>query len=271
MSEFDEILGSVYLGGKDINDEIPRLMSDIQKGELLDLKDILYLSNLFHAEICNESGLVKDKGLVLKYASLMKRFISLIELGDYDKHLSDKQKEIDVVLSNLFQRINASELNKSTPVKDCYDVADPQYRDEVSKLMSLLFNALGSKFSLERWIELKDNKHKEDEIDISEALSLSDLLNLEKGQELVNQIKTRYKNIKGKRLKLLLLSLQKLDLLPQERMGQKFHNACKEEFNWDVSSYEAMRSYVYNEYTDNDECLKMEEFISNITKRTERK
>tara|TARA_B110000285_G_C15138189_1_gene628677 strand:- start:2956 stop:3831 length:876 start_codon:yes stop_codon:yes gene_type:complete len=141
--------------------------------------------------------------------------------------------------------------------------------------------AIDSNFSIDyykqyykRVIELInqiDFEKKEVETVKSEAPTLSDLINFEQGQELVNQIKIKYKNIKGKRLKLLLLSLQKLDLLPQERMGQKFHNACKEEFNWDVSSYEAMRSYVYNEYTDNDECLKMEEFISNITKRTEHK
>lgn len=93
---------------------------------------------------------------------------------------------------------------------------------------------------------------------------LSDLITHQKSVEIVEGIKIRYKNIKGKRLKLLLLALQELDLLPTERIAQKFYNCCKAEFGWDVASYQAMNGYQFNEYTDNIELDNMKNFLKEI-------
>lgn len=93
---------------------------------------------------------------------------------------------------------------------------------------------------------------------------LSDLITHENSIKLVEEIKIQFKNIKGKRLKLLLISLQELNLLPIDRTAKKFHDCCKAEFSWNVASYEAMNNYLYNERIDKEQVGKMKHFISNI-------
>ncbi|MCH2229850.1 MAG: hypothetical protein MK105_05860 [Crocinitomicaceae bacterium] len=95
-------------------------------------------------------------------------------------------------------------------------------------------------------------------------LGLAELITHQKSQALANQISIRYKNIKGKQLKLLLISLKELGLFPNERMDRKFHTACKDFFDWDIGSYEAMRRYKYNENVDKEECELMKDFLTNI-------
>lgn len=94
--------------------------------------------------------------------------------------------------------------------------------------------------------------------------SLSDLITHEKNKEIVERIKIQYKNIKGKRLKLLLITLQELHLFPLEGSALAFHNACKTEFNWDIASYQAMNGYDSNIHVDTDELNKMRGFINTI-------
>lgn len=93
---------------------------------------------------------------------------------------------------------------------------------------------------------------------------LSDLITHPKSPEIVNGIKTQYKNIKGKRLKLLLLALQELDLLPKERTAKKFHNLCESEFTWKIASYNAMNGYEYNEGVDFNEFVNMKQYIKSL-------
>ena len=98
----------------------------------------------------------------------------------------------------------------------------------------------------------------------TEEKTLSDLITHQKSVEIVEGIKIQYKNIKGKRLKLLLLALQELNLLPKERIAKKFYNCCKAEFGWDVASYTAMNDYQFNEYTDKFELDNMKNFLKEI-------
>ncbi len=98
----------------------------------------------------------------------------------------------------------------------------------------------------------------------TEKKTLSDLITHQKSVEIVEGIKIQYKNIKGKRLKLLLLALQELNLLPKERIAKKFYNCCKAEFGWDVASYTAMNDYQFNEYTDKIELDNMKKFLEKI-------
>ena len=95
-------------------------------------------------------------------------------------------------------------------------------------------------------------------------LNLSSLITHQESIKIVESIKIQYKNIKGKRLKLLLLAFQELELLPSERIAQKFHQYCKDEFNWNISSYNAMNGYEYNANTDEDELLSMKQFLEKV-------
>ena len=94
--------------------------------------------------------------------------------------------------------------------------------------------------------------------------ALKDIITHIMSQEIVEGIKVQYKNIKGKRLKLLLLAFQELGLIPRERTAKKFHNLCKVEFEWEIASYNAMNGYDYNEYADNEELNSMIGFIESL-------
>lgn len=94
--------------------------------------------------------------------------------------------------------------------------------------------------------------------------TLSDIITHPKKTEITEGIKTQYKNIKGKRLKLLLMALQELNLLPKERIALKFHNLCKSEFDWDIASYQAMNDYQYNDYQDQTELDHMKQYLENL-------
>lgn len=94
--------------------------------------------------------------------------------------------------------------------------------------------------------------------------TLSDLITHSKGIEIVEGIKIQYKNIRGKRLKLLLLAFQELGILPKERIAQRFYDCCKSEFNWDIASYQAMNDYKFNDVTDKPELCEMEQYLENL-------
>lgn len=96
--------------------------------------------------------------------------------------------------------------------------------------------------------------------------SLSDIITHEKSIDIVEGIKIQYKNIKGKRLKLLLLAFQDLELLPKERIAKKFHDCCKNEFNWDIASYNAMNGYLYNNTIDSVEFNSMKQYLETLIK-----
>ncbi len=96
--------------------------------------------------------------------------------------------------------------------------------------------------------------------------TLSELITHQKSTEIVENIKIQYKNIKGKRLKLLLIAFQALELLPKDRIAQKFYNCCKNEFKWDIASYNAMNGYNFNQRTDNDEFTGMKQHLETLIK-----
>lgn len=93
---------------------------------------------------------------------------------------------------------------------------------------------------------------------------LADLITHLKSKDIIQGIKVQYKNIKGKRLKLLLLAFQDLQLLPNDGIAKKFHNCCTNEFEWDIASYNAMQGYDFNDKNDNEEREKMKLYIKGI-------
>lgn len=94
--------------------------------------------------------------------------------------------------------------------------------------------------------------------------TLSSLITHHENDAIVEAVKIKYKNIKGKRLKLLLLAFQQLGLLPSERIANKFHECCKREFDWDIATYTAMNDYSYNTETDAEILNGMKEFLQSL-------
>jgi hypothetical protein len=94
--------------------------------------------------------------------------------------------------------------------------------------------------------------------------TLSDLITIKNSIEISERIKVQYKNIKGKRLKLLLLAFQDLELIPKDRVAKTFHNCCKNDFEWDIASYNAMNGHTYNDKLDEDEFNSMKKFIESL-------
>ena len=95
---------------------------------------------------------------------------------------------------------------------------------------------------------------------------LSDLITHKNSIEIVEVIKTQYKNIKGKRLKLLLLALQELSLIPKDRINQKFYDCCMAEFGWNIASYTAMNDYKFNAVIDKNELEEMKKHIETLAR-----
>jgi hypothetical protein len=62
------------------------------------------------------------------------------------------------------------------------------------------------------------------------------------------------------------MAFQELELLPKERIAKKFHECCLKEFNWDIATYTAMNSSIFNEVNDNEELDSMKEYIKTIIK-----
>ena len=139
------------------------------------------------------------------------------------------------------------------PLEKKKDKENPFLVDEFGKYEPVIIEALDYwKSELQK---LKSGKETQKE------KTLSDLITHQNSVEIVEGIKIQYKNIKGKRLKLLLLALQELNLLPNERIAQKFYDCCKAEFGWDVASYPAMNDYQYNERTDLTELNSMKQYL----------
>jgi len=63
-----------------------------------------------------------------------------------------------------------------------------------------------------------------------------------------------------------LLAFQDLGLLPKERIALKFHGYCRNEFDWDISSYNAMNGYSYNKNIDKVEFNSMKQYIETSSK-----
>ena len=112
---------------------------------------------------------------------------------------------------------------------------------------------------------LNDSRHSQIG-ELPKLKKLNDIITHQKSIEIVENIKIQYKNIKGKQLKILLLAIQELGLFPKERSVKKFYDYCKNEFDWDIASYNAMNGYSFNEGTDKVEFDKMIQFLEKVIK-----
>ena len=118
--------------------------------------------------------------------------------------------------------------------------------------------------------KLSQSTETKTEQEISKLEKLEDLITHTRAAEIIKNIKVKYKNIKGKQLKLLLLALQQCELLPIENIASKFHRCCSNEFNWDIASYVAMNGHKFNEISETDQLNKMIDFLNQQKTNTKR-
>ncbi len=211
--------------------------------------DILQLKENFSKDDLPE--IFKHKQQYIEYRTKTHRtFLSLAFFID----------KLDRVTKSLFDYFKETEQNefeafeiKAIPVNSIAEAIQGFKKGQTKFTLptNILFNTSTSKALPPQPTTKQNNK-------------LSDLITHQKSIEIVEGIKIQYKNIKGKRLKLLLLALQELNLLPNERIAQKFYDCCKAEFGWDVASYTAMNDYQFNEYTDKIELDNMKKFLEKI-------
>tara|TARA_R110000824_G_scaffold209263_4_gene395067 strand:- start:1269 stop:2090 length:822 start_codon:yes stop_codon:yes gene_type:complete len=101
-----------------------------------------------------------------------------------------------------------------------------------------------------------------------DAETLSSLITHEQSDLIVSKLKVDFKNIKGKGLKILLMALQKVDLIPTNQNVSSFHRSCENEFNWEIASYVALNdSKFHNDKRDLRDLNNMINKLENI-KRT---
>jgi len=195
----------------------------------------------------------KHKQLYIEYRTKThKTFLSLAffinELDKIAKSLFDYFKETE---QNEFEAFEI----KAIPVNSIAEAIQGFKKGQTKFTLptNFLFNTSTSKALPPQPTTKQNNK-------------LSDLITHQKSIEIVEGIKIQYKNIKGKRLKLLLLAFQDLELLPKERIAQKFYDSCKCEFDWDVASYNAMNGYQFNDVTDSVEFNSMKQYLETLIK-----
>jgi len=195
----------------------------------------------------------KHKQLYIEYRTKThKTFLSLAffinELDKIAKSLFDYFKETE---QNEFEAFEI----KAIPVNSIAEAIQGFKKGQTKFTLptNFLFNTSTSKALPPQPTTKQNNK-------------LSDLITHQKSIEIVEGIKIQYKNIKGKRLKLLLLAFQDLELLPKERIAQKFYDSCKCEFDWDVASYNAMNGYNFNDVTDSVEFNSMKQYLETLIK-----
>jgi len=213
--------------------------------------DILQLKENFSKDDLPE--IFKHKQQYIEYRTKTHRtFLSLAFFID----------KLDRVTKSLFDYFKETEQNefeafeiKAIPVNSIAEAIQGFKKGQTKFTLptNFLFNTSTSKALPPQPTTKQNNK-------------LSDLITHQKSIEIVEGIKIQYKNIKGKRLKLLLLAFQDLELLPKERIAQKFYDSCKCEFDWDVASYNAMNGYNFNDVTDSVEFNSMKQYLETLIK-----
>lgn len=208
-----------------------------------DLDRITWIKNIIEtqakkfnpSQIEFDDALIRFTGKFLKHIKSIEKALSRESLAsEYKHHINNNEKHI---LS--FEQYRSKSIKKDQDVNDgvfWFTTAIEIYR----KLLSDL--------------EPKDPPHR----------PLAELITHDKSVEIVDQIKVRYKNIRGKHLQILLKALQHLDLYPKSKMAKKFHVSCGIEFDWDIGTYTAMNDYKHFNDIDDEEFNGMILFLENL-------
>lgn len=205
----------------------------------------------------NLTEIFKHKSQYIEYRSQTHgTFLSLQfffdELDEIAKSLFDYFKDTD---RNEFEAFEI----KAIPVNSIAEAIQGFKKGHTKFTLpnNFLFNTSTSEALPPQQTEKSKSKQEQPE-------KLSSIITHKEAESLVSGIKTQYKNIKGKRLKLLLIALQELELLPKERIAKKFHTLCNNEFDWEIASYNAMNGYNFNSNTDTDEVEGMKQYLKTL-------
>jgi len=204
----------------------------------------------------------KDVPIIIRYKNKYIEFREKVNLSPEEIFF----ERLDETLRILFDYFNETEESEFEAFKtkiirvNSFTEADELLK-QGHKTVALPLNFLDLPKEPQQYNAEPRNSNTEKE---KSETTLSDLITHENNTEIVKAIKIQYKNIKGKRLKLLLIALQSSNLLPLERTAQKFYNCCKREFDWNIASYTAMNDYKYNERVDETEMSKMIKFLEGL-------
>jgi hypothetical protein len=231
-----------------------RICLQLSKGELLYIKESIESAYKKYSQPNKDS-------YVVDFKETYNNEVTPERKTELEKRLSE--------IESVSERIKFLELEK---LKYLQGISP-----ETLFISGMTLAAMGKNESLffDRHIELEIQKEKivntipqqtETKTEQETPKTLSDLITHHNSIEIIERVKIQYKNIKGKRLKLLMLAFQDLKLLPKERVAQKFYDCCKKEFDWDIASYNAMNGYDYNDVTDSAELQYMKQFIEKIIK-----
>lgn len=104
--------------------------------------------------------------------------------------------------------------------------------------------------------------------------SLSEFIIHDDKVEIAKKIKIRFKGLKGVDLRILLNALQELDLFPKGSNDSLFYRCCKNDFDWDIGTPQAMEPKVFKyggitsqgERLKSDHELRLDETITFLKK-----
>jgi hypothetical protein len=220
--------------------------------------------------IGTDNGIIEFKRLIpeLKISvidpQLKKMFrLSKLILEQWNKEIYFLKNDGELRCILINDDYTVSRINKFDNIDDDEDFYKKAKRYSFDKLIDYVndFNGYyADNFNLELPPQKKDENKNINKV----TPSLNSLITHEKNIEIVNAIKSKYKNIRAKELKLLLMALQDLELLPSKRIGSKFHKCCKIEFDWNIGVYSSMNDYEFKNRVDGVELEKMKQYIKSI-------
>ena len=154
-------------------------------------------------------------------------------------------------------------------IKSKYDIE--HYRQYYKAVLKYLKSFKAEKIIEPQEINIENNTTT---IKTKKKPVLSEIITHTRCKEIVEGIKVQYKNIRGKQLKLLLLTLEQLYLLKPGCSVSEFHRCCEAEFDWNIASYPAVNGYKYDKETDLKQkqgidtkvIEKMKKFINSLIK-----
>lgn len=246
-----------------INSKVLELnICDMNKTETLNNWNISEISDLINN--CKKEDLPE----IFKHKSKYLEFRTKTNCTYFKDFFFD---DLDEMLKELFDYFKETEHNefeafetKAIQVNDFREMAEHYQKGH--KNFTLPIDLLLNHSKIQR-INNENLLPHQTETNPEQTETLSDLITHKNSVEIIESIKIQYRNIKGKRLKLLLIAFQDMGLLPKERIAKKFHECCLIEFDWDIASYNAMNGYNYNENTDKDELNSMKKYLETLTKQ----
>lgn len=241
------------------NSDLDSVLDD--KLKLDNSKDIISDYIEMFNEALNNGQIMRTNWLAFRYGTrdnfklmlewINHGFTTEVSMTRKDNFARSQENILSVLLEkNLLDHDKIQNMIKTLKRREIYG-----YSDKPRKLLEFHLNEFKAKDSEKTILIPKPEKQIE---------TLNDLITHEKSQEIVSFLKIQFKNIKGKRLKLLLLGLQELNLIPKERIAKTFHSCCKREFNWDIASYNAMNGYEFYEDLDSKELSLIKKTIENF-------